>query len=57
MTNSASEIVYVWAAYGAALLIVCGITGWTLLEAANQRRKLAELEAKGVRRRSAAANS
>ena len=53
MTDTATEIYYVWAAYGAAILIVSGITLYTLIQARTQRRALAALEAKGVRRRSA----
>ena len=52
MTNAATEIVFVYAAYAAAIIIVTAITGWTVIDNASQRRKLAELEAKGVRRRS-----
>ena len=57
MTNAATEIVFVYAAYIAAITIVTAITGWTLFENASQRRKLAELEAKGVHRRSATAQN
>jgi heme exporter protein D len=53
MTDAASEIYYVWAAYGAAILIVAAITLYTLDQARVQKRALAELEAKGIRRRSA----
>ena len=53
MTNPATEIVYVWAAYAATVLIVSAVTAWTLLAAREQKRQLAALEAKGVRRRSA----
>jgi len=52
MTNGATEIGYVWAAYGAAALIVLAITLTTLMEARLQRRFLAEIEAQGLRRRS-----
>ncbi len=54
MTNAANEIVFVYAAYIAAIVIVTAIIGWTLFENASQRRRLAELEANGVRRRSGA---
>ncbi len=53
MTNAATEIYYVYAAYAAAMVIVSAITLYTLLSARAQKRALAELEAKGVRRRSA----
>ena len=57
MTNVATEIYYVWAAYAAAALIVTAITLWTLLDARSQRRQLAEIEARGLKRRSAPANN
>ena len=53
MTNATTEIYYVYAAYAAAMVIVSAITLYTLLSARAQKRALAELEAKGVRRRSA----
>ena len=56
MTIAATEIYYVWAAYIVAALIVTAITLYTLYEARTQRRVLVELEAKGIRRRSAAGN-
>jgi heme exporter protein CcmD len=53
MTDTATEIYYVWAAYGAAILIVAALTLYTLYGARSQKQLLAELEAKGIRRRSA----
>ena len=52
MTNAATEIVYVYAAYMAAAVIVSAITLLTLLDARRQRRQLAAIEARGIRRRS-----
>ena len=54
MTNAVTEIYYVWAAYFAAAIIVAAITLWTLMDARSQRRQLAEIEARGIKRRSAA---
>jgi heme exporter protein D len=53
MTNAATEIYYVWAAYLVATLIVAAITLYTLYQARVQKQALADLEAKGIRRRSA----
>ena len=53
MTDPATEIYYVYAAYAAAIVIVAGITAWTLLGARSMTAALAELEARGIRRRSA----
>jgi len=52
MTNPATEDTYVWAAYIAAAIIVCAITVVTMLDARRQRRLLADLEARGIKRRS-----
>ena len=57
MTNPDTEIVFVWAAYIAAMLVVAAIIGWTLYDAHAQRKALARLEAQGVRRRSDAAKT
>ena len=57
MTDTTTEIYYVWAAYGAAIVIVSAITLYTLYQARAQSRALAELEAKGVRRRSSQAGT
>jgi heme exporter protein D len=57
MTNSVTEIGYVYAAYVAAAVIVTAVTLATLLDARRQRRQLAEIEARGIKRRSAAAKS
>ena len=42
----------VWAYLGVALA-VAGLIAWTLLDARSTTRKLADLEARGIRRRSA----
>ena len=39
-------------AYGLAILIVAGMIGWIVLDYRRQTRSLAELEARGVTRRS-----
>lgn len=44
---------YVAAAYGIAVLVLGCLIGWILLDQRARRRELAELEAAGVRRRSA----
>ena len=53
MTNAATEIYFVWAAYGSAIAIVAAITLYTVLSAHWQKQALAELEAKDGRRRPA----
>ena len=44
---------YIVAAYVAAAIILCGLILWMVLDHRAQRRALAELEGRGVRRRSA----
>jgi heme exporter protein D len=43
---------FIVAAYAAALAVVLGLIGWVMADHAAQRRLLAELEARGVTRRS-----
>ena len=42
---------YIWASYGAAALAIAGLVAWLLLDGRRQQRLIAELEARGVRRR------
>jgi heme exporter protein D len=44
---------FVAAAYGITALVIAGLIGWILADQAGRRRELAELEKRGVRRRSA----
>lgn len=48
---------YVLASYAVAALVVFGLVIWTFADGRARRRELAELEAAGLRRRSAAAAS
>jgi heme exporter protein D len=43
---------YVIAAYGVTVLVLAGIALWLVLDQRARRRQLADLEARGVRRRS-----
>ena len=43
---------FIVTAYAAAAVIIGGLIAWVLLDHRLQRRKLAELEARGVTRRS-----
>lgn len=45
---------YIAAAYGLSILVIAGLTVWILSDGARQRRALAKLEARGIRRRSRA---
>jgi heme exporter protein D len=44
---------YIWLAYGAVALVIGALTLWIVSDDRRQRRRIAELEARGVRRRSA----
>ncbi len=43
---------YVAAAYGATVVVLAGIGIWLFLDHRGRRRELADLEARGIRRRS-----
>jgi heme exporter protein D len=48
---------FIWAAYAAAALVLAGLSAWLVLDGRRQQRLVDELEARGVRRRSAKAPS
>jgi heme exporter protein D len=48
---------FIVTAYAAAVVIIGGLIAWVLLDHRAQLRKLAELEARGITRRSGAARS
>ncbi len=43
---------FILAAYGLSALIVVALVVWVVLDGRTQRRRLADLEARGIRRRS-----
>ena len=43
---------YIFASYLAVALVLGGLIGWVVLDQRARQRELAELEARGVRRRS-----
>lgn len=47
-----SHEAYVVAAYGATFLVLAGIAVWLVLDHRGRRQELADLEARGIRRRS-----
>ncbi len=44
---------FIWAAYGATVVLLAGLITWIRADARHQLRLLDELEAQGVQRRSA----
>ena len=50
--NLGPHAAFIIAAYAAALAVVMGLISWVIADHAAQRRLLADLEARGVTRRS-----
>jgi heme exporter protein D len=48
-----THALYVGAAYGITAVVIAALVGWILLDQSARRRELADLEKRGVRRRSA----
>ena len=44
---------FIWASYGAAALVIAVLIAWLVLDGRRQSAALADLEARGVKRRSA----
>lgn len=44
---------FIIAAYLAALIVLAGLIGWIVVDGRALKRRLADLEARGIRRRSA----
>ena len=44
---------YIWASYAVATLVIGGLIGWLVHDGRRQARALADLEARGIKRRSA----
>ena len=42
---------YIWASFALAAVVLAGLTGWQILEGRRQQRLIAELDARGIRRR------
>ncbi len=43
---------YIWASYGIAAAIIAALIWWLVVDGRRQQRLIAELESRGVRRRS-----
>jgi heme exporter protein D len=53
MTEVATHTGFILAAYLATAIVLAAVVGWIVIDGRALRRKLAELEARGIRRRSA----
>jgi heme exporter protein D len=51
--EATAHIEFIVAAYGAGIVVVVALIAWVMLDYRLQRRILAELETKGISRRSA----
>lgn len=49
--------VFIWLSYAATALAVAALLAWLFVDGRRHQRRLAELEARGVRRRSSGAGS
>ena len=52
MTDLGPHAAFIIAAYGMAALVVTGLIAWVMIDHAAQRRLIADLDARGVTRRS-----
>lgn len=52
MIDLGPHAIYIVSAYLGVALAVAGLIGWTLYDASSTAKKLADLEARGIRRRS-----
>ena len=44
--------VFIWSSYGVVIVVLAGLVGWLISDGLRLKRRLAELEAQGVSRRS-----
>lgn len=52
MLDFGKHAVFIWASYGATALVLAGLVAWLIVDGRRQSKALADLEARGVRRRS-----
>ncbi len=56
MIEGSAHLGFIVASYVVAAIVLMGLFGWIVLDGRAQRRQIAELEARGVRRRSSGKN-
>jgi heme exporter protein D len=44
--------VFIWSSYGVTVLVIAGLIAWLVVDGRAQERRLADLAARGVKRRS-----
>jgi heme exporter protein D len=52
MITSGAQWSFIWAAYGITGLVMAALVAWVVLGARHRARALADLEARGLKRRS-----
>ena len=52
MLDLGKHAVFIWSSYGIVIVVLAGLVGWLISDGLRLRRRLAELEAQGVTRRS-----
>jgi heme exporter protein D len=55
MFDLGKHAVFIWSSYGVVVVVLAGLIAWLISDGARLRRRLADLEARGVRRRSVSA--
>ena len=53
MTDLGNHDGFIVAAYLVAIIVLAGLIGWVILDGRALKRRLADLESRGIRRRSA----
>ncbi|MCP4385144.1 MAG: heme exporter protein CcmD [Hyphomicrobiales bacterium] len=53
MIEPGTQFGFILAAYLLACIVLVGVVAWIVLDGRRQRQRLADLEARGIRRRSA----
>ena len=52
MIDLGKHAVFIWSSYGVVIVVLAALVGWLISDGLRLRRRLAELEAQGVTRRS-----
>lgn len=53
MLDLGKHAVFIWSSYAVVVAVLASLTAWLVIEGSRLKRRLAKLEARGVRRRSA----
>lgn len=53
MFDLGKHAVFIWSSYAIVVIVLAGLIAWLISDGGRLKRRLADLEARGVRRRSA----